>query len=186
MWSEDCALPCGSRIVWEMGHGHPQLSNGLWGAPTVTLTMPSPPVFKQGKTLPVLARKIWGRYLFGDCLLESKKLSVLPVQWKVYNSFTNLFCSKEGKQPIKSDLLKQSLSVVKKVINTGKWNLTTHDSGKQEIFLFFFQISQEGTFASSRQGSLQENGAATSSPAVPESLQVPRDHAPACSQFDPT
>lgn len=109
MWGEGCALWCGNRIVWAIGQGHPQLSNGLWGAPTVTLTMQSPPISNREWTLPNLTRKIWCRYLFGDCILESKKLSVLPVQWKVYNSFRNLFCSKGRKTAHKGRLDKTIL-----------------------------------------------------------------------------
>lgn len=48
MWGEGCALAYGTKIVWAMGQGHPQLGNGLWETPTATLIMPNPPVFRQG------------------------------------------------------------------------------------------------------------------------------------------
>lgn len=155
-----------------MGQGHPQLGNSCGGHLQWLLPCQALPSSNRECTLAALTRKIWCSYRFGDCIPQNKKLSVLPVQWKVCNSLTNFFCSKEGKQHIKANLLKQSLSVVQKVINTGKWNLTAHDWDKQHIFLFFFQISEEWAFASRPQLPPRQPAGKWSSHVFPSSARI--------------
>lgn len=77
--------------------------------------------------------------------------------------------------PIKADLLKQSSSAVQPAIKAGKWCLSTPDSGKQAIFLFFLQTSQGGTFTSRPQLPVRHPAREGEQPRLPSSARVNAD-----------
>lgn len=183
--------PVGEGLFGQRGRGIHSSVTGFMGDMQQLWPAPSPPVTRQGiNTSSSRQENLVQQSLWWPSPWKQKTVSPAgPMKGLQLIYRPNLLWGRKTLH-IKADLLKQSLSVVQPAINAGKWSLTTPDPGKQAIFLFFFlQISQGGTFTSRPQLPARQpagRGSSRGCPAVPESVRIPWDYSPACSQFDPT
>lgn len=193
-WGETCALAYCLQEKDRLGKGqqHPPLSNGLHRGPAATLTSAEPPSPARGNKHCQLSLGKSGAVV---CLVT------VPLKAKNCQScrFSEWFTTHlQTYSALRKENTAHKGRLATTIIISGAAGQKCRQVepnhcrlGQASRFsLFFLQISKEGRTLTSRPQLPERQpagkGSSRGCPAVPESMQVPRDCSPACSQFDPT